>query len=529
MSASNVEVVLGPPGTGKTTTLTQQLQWSFSRTEPENVAFTSFTRAAREEALRRVVASTSYAPESFPWFRTVHGTAYRLLGLKREQVLGDSHWQQFATQYGYTFSKTTAVSVEEGLAPSPRQTPDDVVRATYEWGRSRLLTPAQTMAHLPADVLVLTQPFKSYVERYQAFKKRHGLYDFHDMICACLERGLRPNVTEAFIDEAQDLSPLQIKAVQTWYAPCRKVIIGGDDDQAIYGFQGADPSWLVALSKAHPTTVLQQSYRVPAQVHAFAQRIIGRNQQRVSKTYLPRPVEGSVDTLPFDTALKEIDATRDTFILVRNRCFMQDVAESLRQKAIPYVVEGGGAWNPAGPQVMAAARGAWSVAGGYPVDAGDFRAMLEFIPSNGTDLLPRGIKAKAENLSGRIFPDDVRQLLEGGLLVAVAGREGPYAILKKLQPEARRYLERVEARYGRFLVPKVTITTMHAAKGREKDVVILVPDMTKATYRQSLDQRHGGAEAENRVAYVAATRAKERLVITTPRGKYAYSFPSVPG
>lgn len=53
----------------------------------------------------------------------------------------------------------------------------------------------------------------------------------------------------------------------------------------------------------------------------------------------------------------------------------------------------------------------------------------------------------------------------------------------------------------------------------------MLPEMTKATYTEFVNTRNGGPEAENRIAYVAATRARERLIISGCAHARAYPYP----
>jgi DNA helicase-2/ATP-dependent DNA helicase PcrA len=71
----------------------------------------------------------------------------------------------------------------------------------------------------------------------------------------------------------------------------------------------------------------------------------------------------------------------------------------------------------------------------------------------------------------------------------------------------------------------IRLTTIHGAKGREADTVVVVPDMSRASYREYTDRSGRGFEAENRVAYVAVTRAKRRLLFVNPRTRRYYNYP----
>ena len=73
-----------------------------------------------------------------------------------------------------------------------------------------------------------------------------------------------------------------------------------------------------------------------------------------------------------------------------------------------------------------------------------------------------------------------------------------------------------------YETPRINISTIHAVKGDEADVVVLMSDISKAVESQlEVDE-----DSEHRVFYVACTRAKEKLVIVQPqtRGYYPYLF-----
>src|SRR5690606_32449601 len=220
--------------------------------------FVSFTRAARAEARTRVLEQLAVGEDDLPWFRTIHSAAYRLLGLRRDQVMGPSAWRDFAQRYRYQLTPAGRVSEEDDPFAMPARTEDDKLRYVLEWARNRRIPLAR--ANGRCGVHVHTQRVQGFADRLAMFKAEHGLLDFGDMLERVLERGLRPEVTVAFIDEAQDLSPLQIAVVESWFSDCERVFVAGDDDQAIYTFQGADPAWLLGLERrAHEVEVLQQS------------------------------------------------------------------------------------------------------------------------------------------------------------------------------------------------------------------------------------------------------------------------------
>ena len=74
--------------------------------------------------------------------------------------------------------------------------------------------------------------------------------------------------------------------------------------------------------------------------------------------------------------------------------------------------------------------------------------------------------------------------------------------------------------------PRFRLATIHATKGREADVVVLVPDMTQATFAQHKSYRPSDREPENRVAYVAVTRARKQLIVVEAQTKRSYPYAS---
>ena len=521
-------VILGPPGTGKTTRLLDLLGDELGRgTAPARIAFVSFTKAARLEAAGRVERQFGLGKDDLPWLRTIHSAAYRLLDVRKGQLMTRRAWREFAETFHYRLTDAQDVGEDGGDAPvePPRRSGDDLLRYVYEWGRNRRLDVDRSMGRCPVNVPA--PQFRNFARRMETFKSQKGLLDFADLLDHVIEEGLRPDVDVAFVDECQDLSPLQIAVVERWFAPCERVYAAGDDDQAVYSFQGAAPEWLIELSQRCPTTILTLSHRVPGPVHALAQRIIRRNRARVPKDYAPASVDGQVLRLAREQAVALIDGATDTLVLARNRMFLQPIARALFDRRVPYVVEGLGGVSPlSSRRVIAGVRAAHALARGEGVAADGLRALLALIPSRGVGLLPHGVKARAKECKGTIAFAEIRDVLGLAALIDAIRRGGPASVLLKLRPAYRTYFQALLDSHGDVPNPRVRLTSIHAAKGREADLVVVLPDMTRATYVEYLDGARGGNEAENRVAYVAVTRAKRRLVLVQPTTQRHYHYPS---
>jgi superfamily I DNA/RNA helicase len=153
-------------------------------------------------------------------------------------------------------------------------------------------------------------------------------------------------------------------------------------------------------------------------------------------------------------------------------------------------------------------RAAHKLSRGVDLDANGLRALLKLIPSRGSDLLPHGVKTRAEELEGIVTREAMFQLGLAQMIEAIQ-RQGPTSVLAKVSPANLEYFQALLDRYGEIPSPRIRLTSIHGAKGREADLVVLLGDMTRATFAEYQDQQHGGTEAENRVAYVGVTRASE--------------------
>ena len=81
------EIILGPPGTGKTTKLLELVNEYISNgIEPMDIGYFSFTKKAATEAKTRAIEKfKTYDEADFPYFRTLHSLAFGLLRLKNNK------------------------------------------------------------------------------------------------------------------------------------------------------------------------------------------------------------------------------------------------------------------------------------------------------------------------------------------------------------------------------------------------------------------------------------------------------------
>ena len=163
----------------------------------------------------------------------------------------------------------------------------------------------------------------------QIYKNKNSLYDFNDIIKSVINSDKIPHFKAIFIDEAQDLSPLQWQLYDKLKEHCDQIYLAGDDDQAIYAWAGADVKRFV--QEPAKERILRQSRRISMSVQGEARYPIMKIQGiRKTKHYLPRDYEGESHYI---ADLNQVDLTKGKWlILTRTKSNLLDIMKDLRRK-----------------------------------------------------------------------------------------------------------------------------------------------------------------------------------------------------
>lgn len=497
-------LVLGPPGTGKTTYLLDRVQDEMSEgTHPSRIAYVSFTRKAAGEAVGRALEKFNVKRHEFPYFRTLHSLAYQQLGLTRQQVMGSAQYKAIGSALGLSFSDY--MNFEEGGLPVSSKDGDQVLYIV-SMARATLRTVEQQFkAYMAGEVSwFLVQRFADTLAEY---KKDTGMLDFSDMLDNFVTECEPLDIDVAFIDEAQDLSKQQWRMALHAVKKAKRVYVAGDDDQCIFSWSGADVGSF--LSWPGEKVVLNKSYRLPVSVHGLCQRISGRIKRRFAKTWSPRADNGSIRYLH---NLDDLQWTDGTYLfLARNRYLLERLESFVRASGIPY--SNGTRSSVNAEAVQGIVR--WErLRRGETLTAEDVR--LVYAQMRSGDGFARGHK----KLPG--VPDDAPLTLQDlkskhGLL-----REDPWhEALTAITAEEREFYQAARRRGEKLTrVPRVHISTIHGVKGGEADHVVVMSDMAARTYHDFTQN----PDDEHRVAYVAASRARHTLSILAPQSSRAYDY-----
>jgi superfamily I DNA/RNA helicase len=490
------EIIIGPPGTGKTTTLLGMVSDELDRgTAPEQIGFVSFTRKAAAEARDRARERFGLDKDRFLWFRTLHSLCFRALGMTSADVFEGESVMEFADWIGIPVTpKHRRGREDEGMLFGNER--GDRILQMENKARVRSI---DLRALYDEDDDGLSWWEVDRVSRGLAeFKEKRALHDYTDMLELFVAQTWSPSLEVLFVDEAQDLSMLQWRVVLKLARSCRRVVIAGDDDQAIYNWAGAAVDYFVDMPGQ--VRVLDQSYRVPTSVQRVSNNIIGQVRHRRPKAWSPRAEAGEVRQID----IREVDwAEPDILVLGRNGLYLNDVQRRIHSSGYMYERHG----HPSISDRRRRQILTWErLRRGQPQPVEDVLRVYEEM-SSGTGVA-RGYKEL------RAFPRDAEVTIQdlvaqGGLLRQDVWHDALDKISAKDREYIRACLRRKEVLSGS---PRIRLSTIHGSKGGEAREVVLLMDMAPRTYREMLRN----PDDEARVWYVAATRAKERLTVVRP-------------
>jgi DNA helicase-2/ATP-dependent DNA helicase PcrA len=490
--------IYGPPGTGKTTALLNKVDEALSSgVDPAHIGYFAFTRQAANEAVERACTRFNFEPAQLPWFRTLHSFALKLSGIRQEQVMQPEHYKELGHAVGHDL--VTGTSTEDAFDLNKNNNP---IIGLINLARLRKVDLRQQYDESELDIAWTT--IKYVADSLTEYKNRFNLYDFTDMLEVFVRdgAGFCPRLAITFIDEAQDLSPLQWDVAHVLEQHSDRIYCAGDDDQAIYRWAGADVEHFIGLNGGYE--VLEQSYRVPATVHPLAERIAKRIVRRVPKTYLPRQDRGKVQRIPSTGYIGFEEGS--WLVLAQAGYFLDAATDDLKSRGFLFSRNGR---RSISERLSEAINGWEQLRKGKRITGEAARAIYSYMSVG--DRVKRGFK-KLPALEDDELVNFEELTVNHGLLATIDMIW--HTAMDKMPSGDRAYITALLRRGEKFnAVPRINLSTIHGSKGGEADNVVLYTDLSPAASKAA----ETAPDDLHRVFYVGVTRTKQNLYLVEPQ------------
>src|SRR4051794_22953418 len=505
-----VEAVRGPvcilagAGSGKTTTITRRVAYQVATGAfaPAEILAVTFTDKAAGELRARLARLGATGVEA----RTFHAAA-----LAQLHRLGQPPSRIVA-------SKVLPLRNLANALPRPyRFRPAGDLATEVEWAKNRRLTPRTYLDGLgdhtppiPPDLMV--RIFRDYERR----KEGAAYADFEDLLELAIRlleddphalADVRERYRAFTVDEYQDVNLLQQTLLERWLGAGDELCAVGDDFQAIYGFTGATPRYLLDLPARFPHALvvrLERNYRSTPQVLALSNRLVPRlggaeKRLRAELSDGPEPAlrgfAAAADEADWIVArLRELHASglawEEAAILCRTNARLADFEEALHEARIPFQ-------------------------GAALLQREAARRLLRALRAVESTELHRETRRLALDAGWAEQPPD-------GLGERELVRQADLARLVRLASEledgvrvGRDLVAELERRFGSRGAERrgVHLLTLHGAKGLEFDAVF-IPRVAEKELPGRLARMPAELAEERRLLYVGLTRARRELAVT---------------
>lgn len=552
-------LILAGAGSGKTRVLTHRAAWFIQgkKAYPENILLLTFTNKAAKEMKDRITALIGQTPA---FAGTFHSFCVRVLRIDGEHSCIPRNFIIYDTDD----CKEAIKDIMESLGMDEKEIKPSSVSYVISEAKNMMLSPLEYSEFAQTDFQ--EKVFKIYT-RYEKYLKEIGALDFDDLLLKTVELfDKNPSVLEKWnrtlthilVDEWQDTNKVQYTLTKLLVGKNKNLTAVGDASQSIYSWRGADYKNITYLSRDYPDLRiinLERNYRSTQNILTAANEVIRRNTSHPILSLWTEEKEGEkIKIFRADNEMNEADfimneieklITRgyefhDIAILYRTNAQSRTFEEALLHRGIPYTLVGGVRFY----------------------DRREIKDVLCFLRLlvNPKDKVSR---KRAEKIGKRIytkFEEFDKELFDNkekerntildewnsvNLMDTVLAKTGYLTKYEKETEENMMRLENIkefrsvatefpnifeflenvslveaeqnekgQVKFETNALGKVTLMTLHAAKGLEFGVVFLV-GMEEGLFPHSralFDMPQ--LEEERRLAYVGITRARKILYIT---------------
>jgi len=545
-------LVLAGAGSGKTRVLTHRVAYFIytGAVKPDNVLLLTFTNKAANEMKERVVNLIGQMPKFAGTFHSFCAKVLRIdgyqIGIPKSFLIYDEQDQKEAVK---------EIMKEAGIS-TDSVNPGSILSAISE-AKNQMLTPTQYAEFAKGEFAETV--FKIYL-LYEKYLRETQALDFDDLLIKAVELFKKSPVTLAkwqtllthvFVDEWQDTNKTQYALTKLIVGKRKNITAVGDASQSIYSWRGADFRNINYLVRDFPDIKiinLEQNYRSTQNILDAANSVISKNtthpilklwtQNHSGEKIKLYTARNGLDEASF--VVNEITKLtterafnyKDFVVLYRTNAQSRVLEESLLHVGIPYALVGGIRFYER-KEIK---------------DVISFLRLLSNLKEKVSlkRILKLGVRRyeKFQNfakelgdISGYSTLDLMDAVISKTEYLELYNKESEENLarlenIKELRsvatefPNLDEFLENVSLVEqeqeigmptvwpGESAVGKITLMTLHAAKGLEFPIVFIV-GMEEGLFphsRSLFDTNQ--LEEERRLAYVGITRAKKLLYLS---------------
>ena len=352
-------LVLAGAGSGKTRVITEKIVHLIETCEikPQQIAAITFTNKAALEMSERITKRMEKAPKGLT-IATFHSLGLRMV---REEARTLGYKPGFSI-----FDSADCLGIINELSGTTDKAKLRWLQTTISLWKNALLSPAHAVEVAKDEEEALAaRIYRDYANSLHAYQA----VDFDDLIRlpvtllqdnAEIRQKWQDKFRHILVDEYQDTNTAQYRLLQQLTGVRASFTAVGDDDQAIYGWRGADVENLRRLTKDFPqlkVIKLEQNYRSTGKILGAANTLIQNNPKLFAKSLWSEHgpganinviacAEGEAEA---ETVVMKLQGHRfehrakfsDYAILYRSNHQARLFEQALRQQRIPYVLSGG--------------------------------------------------------------------------------------------------------------------------------------------------------------------------------------------
>ncbi len=356
-SDANVVVVIAGAGSGKTTVLTQKVARIIDNelAKANEILAITFTNKATNEMKERLRSNLKERING-AWIMTFHGFSLRVI---RENLDYLPHHNSNLVIVDEDDKKKILKDILKRLGLDKEYKIPEVTRKIASAKKDALLI-SDIKHNIDFEFQDIYQEYEKYLNKNNAFDFDDLLIVCHQLLSIeDVRRKYQRRFKYIHVDEYQDTSLVQGEILKKLKDDNNKLFIVGDVDQSIYGWRGATIENIMSLEKTFKDVEiikLEQNYRSSQRIIEAANTLIENNKNRYDKVlWTENPLGEKIRAYRFNDASKEADFVKtevkylvdfgkipsEIAILYRFNYQSKKIEESLMRARIPYIIYGG--------------------------------------------------------------------------------------------------------------------------------------------------------------------------------------------